>query len=372
MAAGGFKEFVAGETLDEDEINDFLMQGMLVFAGTAARGSAITAPVEGQFSFLADSDSVEFFDGSQWVELESGLLDASGGDHEGESNGYYYHIFLSSGTLTVNKPGACELLLIGGGGSGGAGSLSGAGGGAGGVIFQAMSLTAGSKSVVIGDGGPAVAVSTLGVTGSDSTFNGLTAKGGGGGALNGSAGLLGASGGGGASGTSGVGDGGLAIDSFAYKGYGSQGSQGNDGGASPNTDSTGAGGGGAGSPGHSTRPSADWQTQTTSTFYGTRRQGGIGLRFDDFGANASVVASTTIGDKHDFTLDAGGTSSAYFFAGGGSGTSGATALSGGPGGGGDAVGGNGTDGLGAGGGGKASSGSSGAGGSGILIVRYAV
>jgi hypothetical protein len=42
MAAGGFKEFVAGETLDEDEINDFLMQGVLVFAGTAARGSAIT------------------------------------------------------------------------------------------------------------------------------------------------------------------------------------------------------------------------------------------------------------------------------------------------------------------------------------------
>jgi hypothetical protein len=45
MAAGGFKEFVAGETLDQDEINDFLMQGMLVFAGTAARGSAITSPV---------------------------------------------------------------------------------------------------------------------------------------------------------------------------------------------------------------------------------------------------------------------------------------------------------------------------------------
>ena len=28
MAAGGFKEFVAGETLDQDEINDFLMLGV--------------------------------------------------------------------------------------------------------------------------------------------------------------------------------------------------------------------------------------------------------------------------------------------------------------------------------------------------------
>jgi hypothetical protein len=38
MAAGGYKEFVAGETLDQDEINDYLMQGMLVFAGTAPLG----------------------------------------------------------------------------------------------------------------------------------------------------------------------------------------------------------------------------------------------------------------------------------------------------------------------------------------------
>jgi hypothetical protein len=52
MAAGGFREFVAGEILTEDLINDYLLQGVLVFAGTAARGSAITSPVEGQFAFL--------------------------------------------------------------------------------------------------------------------------------------------------------------------------------------------------------------------------------------------------------------------------------------------------------------------------------
>ncbi len=53
MPAGGFKTFVAGEVLDQADINDYLMQGVLVFAGTAARGSAIgTAPVEGQFAFL--------------------------------------------------------------------------------------------------------------------------------------------------------------------------------------------------------------------------------------------------------------------------------------------------------------------------------
>jgi hypothetical protein len=54
------------------------MQGMLVFAGTAARGSAITSPVEGQFTYLADSDTVEFYDGSSvWWGRWCRTLDAT-------------------------------------------------------------------------------------------------------------------------------------------------------------------------------------------------------------------------------------------------------------------------------------------------------
>jgi hypothetical protein len=74
MAAGGFKEFVAGETLDEDEINDYLMQGMLVFAGTAARGSAIPSPSEGMVTYRSDDDTVEVFDGSAFVPISAGGL----------------------------------------------------------------------------------------------------------------------------------------------------------------------------------------------------------------------------------------------------------------------------------------------------------
>ena len=170
MAAGGFKEFVAGETLDEDEINDFLMQGMLVFAGTAARGSAITAPVEGQFSFLTDSDTVEFYDGSAWVELASGfpLFEAvvvAGGGGGGRSN------------FSANASS-------GGGGAGGyrsnvAGEQDGNGVAAN---FQLFLEPGGTATVSVGGGGAGGgSTPSAGSRGANSRFGNIAADGGGGG-----------------------------------------------------------------------------------------------------------------------------------------------------------------------------------------------
>ena len=121
MAAGGFKEFVAGEVLDEDSINDYLLQGMLVFAGTAARGSAITSPVEGQFSFLKDSDSVEFYDGSAWVTFETGvpyaqITSSSGAAFAGADGSATAYIWKANGTVVVGTGGLIDYLVVGGGG----------------------------------------------------------------------------------------------------------------------------------------------------------------------------------------------------------------------------------------------------------------
>lgn len=147
MAAGGFKEFVAGEVLDQDEINDYLMQGMLVFAGTAARGSAIPSPVEGQFTFLKDSDKTQFFDGSQWVDLS-----------------------------TVNV--GVEYLVVAGGGGGGAG---GGGGGGGGVLPGSLALPLNTAATVtVGGGGTGGSQSTDNATqGVSSVFATIVAAGGG-------------------------------------------------------------------------------------------------------------------------------------------------------------------------------------------------
>ena len=194
MAAGGYKEFVAGEVLDEDDINDYLMQGVLVFAGTAARGSAITAPVEGQFSFLADSDSVEFFDGSQWVEFESGVQPAvvsgtTGSPTLGTAAPYVYYGFTGNGSIIFSKPGLIDVLLVAGGGGGADGSPGDAtgGGGAGGILLQEnLYVAAGTVTVNVGAGGAASSVNgTYGAQGGISyltNVGGIAVGGGAGGA----------------------------------------------------------------------------------------------------------------------------------------------------------------------------------------------
>jgi len=68
MAAGlGFKTFTTGEVLTAADTNGYLMQGVLVFASSAARAAAITSPQEGQYSYLKDTDTTQYYSGSAWV-----------------------------------------------------------------------------------------------------------------------------------------------------------------------------------------------------------------------------------------------------------------------------------------------------------------
>jgi hypothetical protein len=68
MAAGlGFKTFTTGEVLTAADTNGYLMQGILVFASSAARASAVTSPQEGQYSYLKDTNALEYYDGAAWV-----------------------------------------------------------------------------------------------------------------------------------------------------------------------------------------------------------------------------------------------------------------------------------------------------------------
>jgi hypothetical protein len=70
MAAGlGFKTFTTGEVLTAADTNGYLMQGVLVFASSAARSAAITSPQEGQVSYLKDTDATQYYTGSTWTAL---------------------------------------------------------------------------------------------------------------------------------------------------------------------------------------------------------------------------------------------------------------------------------------------------------------
>jgi hypothetical protein len=104
MAAGlGFKTFNTGDVLSAADVNGYLMQGVLVFASTAARDAAITAPAEGQFAFTKDTNGLWYYDGAAWV--------ASGatGDIEGVTAGTGISGGGTSGTVTVTNSMATAI-----------------------------------------------------------------------------------------------------------------------------------------------------------------------------------------------------------------------------------------------------------------------
>ncbi len=67
MAGAGFKLFSNNSVLTAQEVNTYMMEQMvMVFSGTAARGSALPSPSEGMHAYLTDSNSFTFYDGSTW------------------------------------------------------------------------------------------------------------------------------------------------------------------------------------------------------------------------------------------------------------------------------------------------------------------
>jgi len=107
MAAGlGFKTFTTGEVLTAADTNGYLMQGVLVFASSAARASAVTSPQEGQYSYLKDTNSTEYYDGSAWIA-------APIGDITGVTAGTGISGGGTSGTVTVTNSMATEITAAG-------------------------------------------------------------------------------------------------------------------------------------------------------------------------------------------------------------------------------------------------------------------
>jgi len=216
MAAGGFREFVAGEILTEDLINDYLLQGVLVFAGTAARGSAITSPVEGQFAWLNDSDSLTYYSGTAWEELSTTpgpavVSGTTGSPTVGtvSSGGTVFNVysFTGDGSITISEAGFAEVLVIGGGGGGaqadfGGGVFRGAGGGGAGayVARSALFISAGTATITVGAGGAGSTANNIdgsrGLTSLLGTFAWAIGGGGGGAGPAGGKGADGGSGGG--------------------------------------------------------------------------------------------------------------------------------------------------------------------------------
>lgn len=268
------------------------------------------------------------FSGSYMVDGKSLMPNPSGGTEIGHTgNGYARIKLISIINETYQAPetslASVEVLVVAGGGGGSGSAYGGGGGGAGGVIYSnSFPVKKGENSVVVGAGGIA------NYSGENSSFNLLTAFGGGPANTSQTASTRngGSGGGGGHMSPSGLPS--MATQTSNNGGIG----YGNAGGATtyatPYPCGSGGGAGAAGTIGGS---------------------GGIGMQFNISGTNT------------------------YYAGGGGQTDNNGTTTSGGAGGGGSGVnngnGGNGTTNTGGGGGGSRG-GAGGTGGSGIVIIRY--
>jgi hypothetical protein len=274
----------------------------------------------------------------------TGTTFASGGTITKDNMGYVYHTFTAGGTFTPSKTLALDVLVVGGG----AGGCGYGAGGAGGLLYQtgrSASSGVGYTVTVGGSGaGGAAGGSNTAANGNPSTFDTITALGGGGGATQGDAPTGGGSGGGGGY-NNGIGAAGEQGNSGGATGFGFAGGNGRVG-ASNSYPYMGGGGGGSAGPG---------QTGSLST----SPHGGLGtMSFAPWLAITSTGVSGRI---------AGGGGGAQAYSGGGTGGSGS-----GGGGNGASYSGGGTNATAnTGGGGGGSVGTTGAnGGSGLVIIRY--
>ena len=216
-------------------------------------GQRPSSPTVGMIRFNTDIGAPEVYDGNNWSRVRDSSPLATGGTvvHT-DVNGipYRIHYFTSIGnsTLTVTSGGEFEYLIVAGGGGGGSSPNNPndacGGGGAGGFLTGTTTLTPGTYTISVGDGGDGINASlTPGTDGSNSSAFGLTTTGGGGGATQTTAGRPGGSGGGaGNGGGTGPYAGGTGVSGQGFAG-------GNVSTGSNNW--IGAGGGGAGEPGRS-------------------------------------------------------------------------------------------------------------------------
>jgi hypothetical protein len=74
MAGAGYKLYTTGDVLTAAQVNNYLQeQTVMVFADAAARTTALASVLaEGMISYLKDTDSLQYYTGSAWTNVDTG------------------------------------------------------------------------------------------------------------------------------------------------------------------------------------------------------------------------------------------------------------------------------------------------------------
>jgi hypothetical protein len=110
MAGAGYKLFNTGDVLTAAQVNTYLNeQTVMVFANAAARTSALTSVLaEGMMSYLQDTNSVEVYNGSSWVNV------GNAGDITEVQAGVGISIASGTGPIPVITNSSTDLITTAG------------------------------------------------------------------------------------------------------------------------------------------------------------------------------------------------------------------------------------------------------------------
>lgn len=157
--------------VNEIALSEYYKNGVYVSSRPASANTSI--PSSGELKF------------SDFYSRVGNFVDYATGGTAWDSGGYRYRIFTSSGNLQVLYPiPSADIFIVAGGGGGGSCNQNGCtsgGGGAGGVIITSASLGIGTYAAFVGAGGAGDADGSgpYSRPGGNSSFNGITATGGG-------------------------------------------------------------------------------------------------------------------------------------------------------------------------------------------------
>ena len=97
-----FKNFTAN-ILSSDDVNDYLMkQSVMVFEDSDERDAILLAPIEGMVSYLRDTNSVQYYDGSVWGDI-AGVTSLSALTDVALSSPASGQALVYNGTVWVNQ-----------------------------------------------------------------------------------------------------------------------------------------------------------------------------------------------------------------------------------------------------------------------------
>tara|TARA_Y100000593_G_scaffold80546_1_gene150421 strand:- start:25 stop:489 length:465 start_codon:yes stop_codon:yes gene_type:complete len=122
--ANGFKVFSVSEVLTAADVNDYLMeQSICIFANSTARDAQISSPVDGQFCFLLDSNTLQFYD-SGWssfigdgditgVTITTSGTSGLAGGASASSGAFSSTLVISPNSATSATVAGSDIVLIG-------------------------------------------------------------------------------------------------------------------------------------------------------------------------------------------------------------------------------------------------------------------